>query len=95
MTAKLAPSDPHGYAARPKNPLSMWHDGRWIFVELPSKTVPCIIKFPLHEGGLWRALNVLHGHSFEFAGPPMAIERPIDPKISAAHKILKDRGILR
>ncbi len=89
MTAKLADS------ARPLNPLVMWTDGRWIFIELPSKTIPCIMKFALHEGGLWRALNVLREHSFEWAGTPMPIEKPINPQQATAMKILKDRGILR
>ena len=89
MTATLADS------AKPLNPLSMWTDGRWIFIELPSKTLPCIIKFALHEGGLWRALNVLREHSFEFAGPSMMAPKAIDPKLAAATKLLKDRGIIR
>ncbi len=93
MTATLAPS------GRPVNPLVMWTDGRWIFVEIPSKTIPCIMKFALHDAGLWRALNVLQTHSYEWAGPAQTrdstIGRPLDPKLAAAQKLLKDKGILR
>lgn len=95
MTAKLASPDAEGYYAKPNNPLVMWTDGRWIYIELPSKTTPCIMKYALHEGGLWKALNTLRKHSYEFTGETVKVQVPINPKVAHALKVLKDRGTLR
>lgn len=56
MSAKLAPS------AKPSHAVVIWTDDRSIYIEVPTIAalgVPYVTTFPLHEGGLSKALNFL------------------------------------
>jgi hypothetical protein len=83
MSATLAPS------ARPINPLTMWADHLNIYVELPG-AMPCIMRFPISEAGLWKALTMLRNQRYDFGGTPMQARR-LDPRIAAAQAILNRR----
>lgn len=90
-------------SAAPVNALRMWTDGRDIYTEIPGKgDCPCaVFKFALCENGLWRALHLLRGHSYEYAGEPYPAStvststRSMDPMIAAAGSICNQLGIKR
>jgi hypothetical protein len=80
----------------PINAIHMWTDGRDIFAELPNKLgeTACIMKFALHDGGLWKALNLLRVQTYEYAGEPMIKPKPMDAKLALAQSILKKNGVI-
>ena len=88
-------------SAAPVNALRMWTDGRSIYTEIPGKgDCPCaVFSFPLHENGLWRALHLLRGHSYEYGGEPYPATRhqpaPLSPMIEAAGSVCIALGIRR
>jgi hypothetical protein len=90
--ATLAPS------AAPINALRMWTDGREIYVEIPGSaaigTPPYITSYPLHEGGLWRALNMLRTQSYEYAGPSMMVVPKPDKAADLVLASLRKNGAL-
>jgi len=93
-------------SARPAWAVTMWADDTAIYVELPVKGgPPYITKFPLTEGGLSKALNLLHtrrveshgGFTHDPAHPNVtyAWNRPGTPAQRAtAHALLKKSGII-
>lgn len=92
MNAKLAPTAAPSYAVK------MWTDGRSVLVELPSKTIPCILSFPLTESGLNRALNLLRQRNTDFAGAIESSTRPLvgtPLQHALAQRILKQKGVIR
>lgn len=59
-------------SAAPPNALTIWSNGKVIFVELPTKRgPPYIISYQLTEGGLSKALDLLRTHA-DHSGAPMA-----------------------
>lgn len=90
---------------RPPNALTIWTDGRSIYVELPTTSggPPCIISYRYSEGGLSKALDLLGKHA-DIAGAPLLVAPPKrHPKSSPgtetqhamAEQILRKTGILR
>lgn len=65
MTDTLAPSAAPPYALR------VWADNNSIYTEIPGKpgAAPYVIAFPLAEGGLSKALDLLRTKHTDFAGP--------------------------
>lgn len=88
-------------SAAPVNALRIWTDGRDIYTEIPGKgDCPCaVFKFALCENGLWRALHLLRGHSYEYAGEPYPATKlapaPLNPMVAAAGSICNQLGIKR
>ena len=76
MTATLATP------AAPPWALTCWVDNRHIFVELPTKgSQPYVMKFPLSEGGLTKALNILRDRGTEAKAPVY-----VEPSFRASNK---------
>lgn len=80
----------------PINALRMWTDGRDIYTEIPGKSgqPAAIFRFPIHEGGLWKALNLLRRQTYEYAGEPMIAPKKLDAGIALAQSILKRNGVI-
>lgn len=60
-------------SAAPPNALTMWTNGKVIFVEIKSREIgrpPYIISYALSEGGLSKALSLLRTHA-DNAGTPI------------------------
>ena len=59
----------------PPYAVTMWSSDREIFVALPMKTggTPYIMSFPLNEGGLSQALNILRKQS---EAPKPTLDQP-------------------
>lgn len=90
MAAKLAPS------GAPASALKMWTDGRSVYAEIPGPT-PHIMAFSITEGGLTKALNLLRERQ-DFAGETYVERRKLigtPTQHAIAHKILKQKGVLR
>lgn len=89
--SQLAPS------AAPVNALRMWMDGRNIYAEIPGPT-PHIMSFPITEGGLTKALNLLRERQ-DFAGEPQLVpsRHLIGTPLQHAtvQKILRQGGLIR
>lgn len=89
MSATLA------ITAAPLNALRIWADNRDILVELPCATGPYILRFPLSEAGLSKALSILRAQTYEFGGAPYLAPPPkLSPATALAQSILKRRGII-
>lgn len=90
---------------RPPYAVIAWADDVAVYVELPRKPIPYIMKFPLTEAGLSKALNVMRvRHRQEptrygnYKLPEPAVTRPT-PKFSdatreTARAILKKQGLI-
>lgn len=89
---EIAPS------AAPPNALTMWTDGRRIFIELPSTIGPVVLAFPLSTGGLSKALSILSEHKVEYAGAPYVPGRKLVGSANqhdSAHRALVKLGLIR
>jgi hypothetical protein len=57
-------------SAAPSWKVTAWCDDRYVYIEIPSKMAhPFVEKFPLHEGGLSKALNFLRVRYEEVPSP--------------------------
>jgi hypothetical protein len=80
----------------PRNALKTWTDGRYVYAEIPGKGLApaTVFKCALHEGGLWKLLNLLRDQRWEYAGEPMVPPVPkIDPKGAKIDSILRGLGL--
>lgn len=82
---KILPSAAPAYAIR------CWMDDNHVYAEVPSIHSPCVLKFPISEGGLAKCLAVLGArHSVEGAGD-VYIHRPaLNGKLMAAGVTVRD-----
>lgn len=93
--ARLAPS------AAPPHAVRFWASGSDIFAEIPAKdpaSPPAVLKFPLTEGGLGKALALLCHRRTDYAGPhTIAPTMPArrDDTADLARSIMLRHGILR
>ena len=65
MTASATPT------FSPPNACKVWADGRYLYAELPSLGVPCIMQFSRDGLGLSKLLGILY-KSADHAGAPMS-----------------------
>jgi hypothetical protein len=75
MTATLARS------AAPVNALRVWCDDVAVYTEIPGKPpngLPHVMSFPLHEGGLSKALNILRVQHRQVFGRTDSAGVPLD-----------------
>ena len=90
-------------SAAPPNALRMWSDGLRIYVELPAtKGGFCILTYDFSEGGLSKALSLLHAHRvrYDYTGTHASTElnwnRPgTATQHAIAERILRQKGIIR
>lgn len=94
--------------ARPTHAVIMWSDDRNIYVELPTTLgVPYVTKYPLNEGGLTKALNILKtryeeapSHEKNYVAP-VAFTNNGKPPVqtseqrAVAHNVLRKLGLLK
>lgn len=58
-------------SAAPPYAVKVWCDDRNVYAEVPSINHPCVVAFPISQGGLSKCLEVLGArHSVEGAGLP-------------------------
>jgi hypothetical protein len=85
MTASTAPSAAPAYA------IKCWMDDNNVYAELPSLNQPCVLKFPISEGGLAKCLAVLGArHSVEGHGAAYIHRPALNKKLMAAGVTVKD-----
>jgi len=99
MTATTAPS------AAPPYAVLMWASDREIYVEVPSASGPCVLRFPLTSIGLGKALALLRGrhtiegHGEHYTAPlnPLAKRQSTlaDSDDAIVRNILKRQGMLK
>lgn len=57
--------------AAPPYAVKVWTDDRNVYAEVPSINSPCVVAFPISEGGLSKCLQLLGArHTIEGAGLP-------------------------
>lgn len=91
MSATRAPS------AAPINAVMCWTDDRSVYVEVPGPQGGAIFAFPLHEGGLAKALNLLRAQRYDFGGKPLITPPKTAPtaRQALAESILRRRGMVK
>lgn len=100
MTATVAPSAAPDYAVK------VWMDDSNIYAELPSLNQPCVMAFPISEGGLSKCLATLGAKRIaECAGqqylrPPMIAKKLMadgitQRELDAAAVVLRELGIIK
>jgi hypothetical protein len=58
-------------SAAPPHAVKVWCDDHSVFAEVPSIHGPCVVAFPLSEGGLSRCLALLGAkHTADVSGAP-------------------------
>jgi hypothetical protein len=58
-------------SAAPPNALKVWTQGRDLFVEVGG----WVGRYPLHEGGLSKALTLIQSQRFDYSGPSQLARR--------------------
>lgn len=91
MSATRAPS------AAPTNAVMCWTDDRSVYVEVPGPEGGAVFAFPLHEGGLSKALNLLRAQRYDFGGKPLVAMPKALPtaRQSLTESILRRRGMIK
>src|SRR5437879_5932963 len=82
MTAILARSAAPPYALR------VWITDTAVFTEIPGKApagLPHVMSFPLHEGGLSKALNILRERKVVHYGRDVSGEPWVAPAVIASN----------
>lgn len=78
------------YAA-PSYAVRCWMDDNNVYSEVPSVNGPCVLKFPITEGGLAKCLALLGArHSVEGAGQTYVHRPALNKKLMAAGVTVKD-----
>lgn len=67
--------------AAPPWAVTAWVTEEYVFVELPGR-IPYVMKFPLSEGGLSKALNILRIRHTEALAPVY-----VEPKFTASNRL--------
>lgn len=63
MSATIAPT------ARPLYAVVIWSDENAIYIELTSIHGPCVLRYPLSEGGLSKALHLMSDQHRQASSP--------------------------
>ena len=94
MNATLAGS------AAPPHAVLIWTSGRDILIEIPGSATcpPCVLRFPLHESGLSKALALFNKSHLDFAGQQLT--KPLhhiqsDPRTAHAAAVLARMGVIK
>lgn len=106
------PTDTAAPSAAPPNAIRMWVLKGEIYCELPASTSarvnarPHILRFPLREAGLSKALQLLCSHPSEWERHHASASRskpatnvvarlPLSPSDAIAQNILRRRGLIK
>ncbi len=78
-------------SAAPPYAIKCWMDDNNVYAEIPSINSPCVLKFPIQEGGLAKCLAILGArHSVEGHGEPYIHRPALNKKLMAAGVTMKD-----
>src|SRR5437868_12163838 len=78
-------------SAAPPHAIRCWMDDNNVYAEVPSLNQPCVVRFPILEGGLAKCLALLGArHSIEGHGEPYIHRPALNKKLMAAGVTVKD-----
>lgn len=78
-------------SAAPAWAIKCWMDDNHVYAEVPSLNQPCVLRFPILEGGLAKCLALLGAkHSVEGQGEPYIHRPALNKKLMAAGVTVKD-----
>jgi hypothetical protein len=78
-------------SAAPSYAIKVWMDDNNVYAEIPSLNQPCVVRFPIQEGGLAKCLALLGAkRTAEAHGEPYIHRPAMNKKLMAAGVTVKD-----
>lgn len=73
------------HTAAPDYAIRCWMDDNHVYAEIPSVNSPCVVRFPITEGGLAKCLALLGARrSVEHSGPIYTSKPALNKTLMAA-----------
>lgn len=81
-------------SAAPPNAVKCWMDDNSVYAELPSINGPCVVRFPITEGGLAKCLALLGAkRTADHSGPVYTSKPALNKNLMAAGVTQKDMDL--